>query len=58
MLGYLSAFGGCVAFALFDVPLFDARFNTMGWILLGGIYAIASSSVQSAKMPASLQAEA
>jgi hypothetical protein len=42
LLGYLTAFWGCIAFALFDVPLFDARLNVMGWLLLAGIYAIAS----------------
>ncbi|HEY9640516.1 MAG TPA: O-antigen ligase family protein [Coleofasciculaceae cyanobacterium] len=42
LLGYLAAFWGCMSFALFDVPLFDARLNIMGWLLLSGIYAIAS----------------
>jgi hypothetical protein len=36
--GYLFAFGGCVAFALFDVTLYDARINVVNWLLLGGIY--------------------
>ena len=38
LLGYLAAFWGCVAFSLFDVPLFDARLNVMGWLLLAAIW--------------------
>lgn len=43
LLGYLAAFGGCMIFALFDVPLFDGRLNIMSWVLLSGIYTIAAS---------------
>jgi O-antigen ligase len=38
LAGYLLAFWGCIAFALFDVTLFDARINVVNWMLLGGIY--------------------
>ncbi len=44
LLGYLAAFWGCIAFALFDVPIFDARLNVMGWVLLGGIYTLVSGA--------------
>jgi hypothetical protein len=47
LLGYLAAFWGCIVFALFDVPLFDARLNFLGWLLLAGIYAIASLPTES-----------
>ena len=38
ILSYLAAFWGCMAFSLFDVPLFDARLNAMGWLLLAGLW--------------------
>jgi O-antigen ligase len=38
LLGYLFAFLGCIAFALFDVTLYDARINVMNWLILAGIY--------------------
>ncbi|MBW4658737.1 MAG: O-antigen ligase family protein [Drouetiella hepatica Uher 2000/2452] len=44
LLGYLAAFWGCVAFAFFDVPIFDARLNVMGWVLLAGIYTLVSDA--------------
>lgn len=31
------AFGACLLFHLFDVPLFDARINGLGWLLLAAI---------------------
>jgi hypothetical protein len=34
------AFLGCTAFSLFDVPIFDARINALGWMLLAGIWGI------------------
>jgi O-antigen ligase len=37
LLGYLLAFGGSIAFALFDVTLFDARINVLNWLTLAGI---------------------
>jgi O-antigen ligase len=40
LLGYLFAFWGCFAFALFDVTLYDARINVLNWVILGGIYAV------------------
>jgi O-antigen ligase len=38
LVGYLLAFLGCIAFALFDVTLYDARINVVNWIILAGIY--------------------
>ncbi|GAP98801.1 O-antigen ligase family protein [Leptolyngbya sp. NIES-2104] len=32
------AFFACTLFSFLDVPLFDARINLMGWILLAGIW--------------------
>ncbi|MBD3882864.1 O-antigen ligase family protein [Phormidium tenue FACHB-886] len=40
LLGFLVAFWGCIAFSLFDVPLFDARLNVMGWLMLTGLYVL------------------
>ncbi|NEP16620.1 MAG: hypothetical protein F6J97_06890 [Leptolyngbya sp. SIO4C1] len=37
LLSYLFAFGGCVGFGLFDVTLFDARLNVLGWLMLAAI---------------------
>ena len=34
---YLVAFLGCTLFSLLDIPLFDARLNLLGWLLLAGI---------------------
>ncbi|MBL1174486.1 O-antigen ligase family protein [Pantanalinema sp. GBBB05] len=34
---FLVAFMGCGLFSLFDVTLFDARINLIGWLLLAGI---------------------
>jgi O-antigen ligase len=38
LLAYLLAFGGSIAFALFDVTLFDVRINVLNWLTLAGIY--------------------
>lgn len=40
LLGYSLAFLGCIAFACFDVTLYDARVNALNWTVLVGIYAI------------------
>jgi O-antigen ligase len=42
LVGYLLAFLGCIAFACFDVTLYDSRVNTLNWVILAGIYAIVS----------------
>lgn len=44
LLAYLLAFSGCIAFACFDVTLYDARVNTLDWFILAGIYALSHSS--------------
>lgn len=44
--GYLLAFGGCVAFALFDVTLYDARINVVNWVVLGGIYLYSQNALR------------
>lgn len=41
-VGYLFAFWGCVGFAFFDVTLYDAGINLMNWVMLAGVYAVAS----------------
>ena len=46
LLGYLAAFWGCVAFSLFDVPLFDARLNVMGWLMLAAIWVMGSNRLE------------
>lgn len=38
LLSYLLAFGSCMLFGFFDVPLFDARINVLGWLLLASLY--------------------
>jgi O-antigen ligase len=38
-IGYLLAFTGCIAFACFDVTLYDGRVNALNWVILAGIYA-------------------
>ncbi|MFQ4138821.1 O-antigen ligase family protein [Nodosilinea sp. PGN35] len=39
--GYLTGFGGTTAFAIFDLAFYDGRINILGWLLLGGIQAMA-----------------
>ncbi|MEM8543266.1 MAG: O-antigen ligase family protein [Cyanobacteria bacterium P01_H01_bin.119] len=39
-VGYGLAFLGVCLFSLFDVPLFDARINVMGWLSLAGFAAV------------------
>ena len=43
LLSYLLGFTGCILFALFDVTLFDARINVLGWFLFAGTSILASS---------------
>ncbi|MEO0534945.1 MAG: O-antigen ligase family protein [Cyanobacteria bacterium P01_A01_bin.123] len=38
-IGYGLAFLGICLFCLFDVPIFDARINILGWLSLAGLYA-------------------
>jgi hypothetical protein len=40
LLAYLLAFWGCLAFALFDVTFYDARINTVNWVILAGLYGV------------------
>lgn len=37
-LGYSLAFGGVVAFSLFDVTLYNAQLNVVNWLVLAGLY--------------------
>lgn len=39
-LTFLMAFTACTLFSLFDITLFDARINTMAWVLLAAICGI------------------
>jgi len=41
---FLIAFCSIAIFSLFDVTLFDARVNIMGWMLLIGIWGRANRS--------------
>jgi O-antigen ligase len=43
LLSYLIAFGAIALFHCFDVPLFDARINLLGWLLLAAIWGVANS---------------
>ncbi|MCY7273653.1 MAG: hypothetical protein LH702_07890, partial [Phormidesmis sp. CAN_BIN44] len=43
---FLMAFSACTLFSFLDITLFDARINTMGWILLAGIWGVASRTIQ------------
>ena len=42
LLSYVLGFTGCILFGLFDVTLFDARINVLGWFLLASIGVLAS----------------
>jgi O-antigen ligase len=42
LLAYLLAFLGCIAFACFDVTFYDARLNVMNWLILAGLYCLAT----------------
>jgi hypothetical protein len=39
-LTFVLAFAGCTIFSLFDVTFFDARINTLQWVLLAGIWGV------------------
>ncbi len=39
------AFLGCTIFSFFDVPIFDARINLLGWMLLAGIWGVVQRQV-------------
>ena len=38
---FLMAFSACSLFSFLDITLFDARINTIGWVLLAGILGVA-----------------
>ena len=40
VFSYLVGFGACTIFNMFDVSLFDLRVNTIGWLLLAGIFGV------------------
>ncbi|OUC15606.1 MAG: hypothetical protein B0A82_06630 [Alkalinema sp. CACIAM 70d] len=40
MFSIVLTFAACSVFSLFDVPIFDARINLMGWLLLAGIWGV------------------
>jgi O-antigen ligase len=44
---YLVAFGSCILFNLADVTIFDARVNTLGWLLFSAICGVAFKSKSS-----------
>jgi O-antigen ligase len=42
LFSYLIAFGAIALFHCLDVPLFDARINLFGWLLLAAIWGVAN----------------
>lgn len=46
VLGYGFAFWGCIAFALFDVTLYDVRINALNWALLAGLHAFSHRPIK------------
>ncbi|MGB3203217.1 MAG: O-antigen ligase family protein [Nodosilinea sp.] len=44
--GYLAGFGGTTAFAVFDLAFYDARINSLGWLLLGSLQAFTALAPQ------------
>ena len=42
----LLAFLCCTAFSLFDIPIFDARVNLFGWILLSALWGFTSAPLE------------
>lgn len=40
LLAYLLAFWGCIAFAFFDVTFYDARINSLNWVILSALYSL------------------
>jgi O-antigen ligase len=40
MFSYVLTFMACTVFSLFDVTLFDARVNVMGWLVLAAIWGV------------------
>jgi hypothetical protein len=40
MFTYVLTFMACTVFSLFDVTLFDARVNVMGWLVLAAIWGV------------------
>jgi O-antigen ligase len=45
MFTYIVAFLACSLFSLFDVTFFDARINTMQWLILACIWGVAQAGV-------------
>ena len=45
-LTILLAFLCCTVFSLFDIPIFDARINLFGWILLAALWGFASAPLK------------
>ncbi len=51
LLSYLMAFGSCMVFGFFDVPLFDARINVLGWLMLAALYLLPHQVVGNKPQP-------
>jgi len=49
LFSFIVAFLSHTIFHLFDVTFFDGRINLMGWLLLAGIWGVASSESASAR---------
>jgi hypothetical protein len=52
LIGYCLAFMGCVAFACFDVTLYDGRVNALNWVVLAAVYALAQPGRSGAALSA------
>jgi O-antigen ligase len=50
-LSYLIAFGAITLFHCLDVPLFDARINLLGWLLLAAIWGISNNNFFAKPVP-------
>ncbi|MBE9140735.1 O-antigen ligase family protein [Nodosilinea sp. LEGE 07088] len=48
LAGYLTGFGGTVAFSIFDLAFYDARINILGWLMLGIIQGMGGLAARAA----------
>jgi O-antigen ligase len=47
MVTFLTTFFACTLFSFFDVTFFDARINTLNWLILASIWGVGSRSGKS-----------
>jgi len=48
LLGYGLALWGLLFFSLFDIPFYDPRINALHWLMMAGVYRLASEGEASA----------